>query len=249
VKMMLEDSSITFDELVGYKLSTRLEFADRMLDDLFTAVDHYGSQKAKEARAVLEEWDREANTDSRGTLLFYLWASRFNINDPANYSVKWNREHPDTTPDGFSDPLRAVQLLEATVDEMQARFGRLDVPWGDFYRLRQNGRDFPANGATEGLGVFRVAHSYDSRDGKQMYVGSGDSWVGIIEFGENIKANVLLSYGNATQNNSPHNGDQLELFSKKELREAWFTPEQVKKHTVRTEVFTQKGVEEYLHKR
>ncbi len=186
---MLEDSSITFDELVGYKLSTRLEFADRMLDDLFTAVDHYGSQKAKEARAVLEEWDREANTDSRGTLLFYLWASRFNINDPANYSVKWNREHPDTIPDGFSDPLRAVQLLEATVDEMQARFGRLDVPWGDFYRLRQNGRDFPAN------------------------------------------------------------GDQLELFSKKELREAWFTPEQVKKHTVRTEVFTQKGVEEYLHKR
>ncbi len=240
-RMMLEDSSVTFDELIGYKLSTRMEFADRILDDLFVAIAHSGSQKAKEAGAVLEKWDREANADSKGTLLFYLWALKFNVDNPANYVVKWDTEHPDTTPDGISDPARAVQLLEATVDEMKANFGRLDVPWGDFYRLRQNGKDLPANGATGELGVFRVAHSYDSPNGKQMYVGSGDSWVGIIEFGDSVRAKVLLSYGNATQKGSPHNGDQLELFSRKELRDAWFTPEQVKANATRTEILTKGG--------
>ncbi len=248
IRMMMEDSSITFDELVDYKLSTRSELADRILDDLFAAIDKSNSPKAKEARAVLEKWDRQADADSKGTLLFYLWASKFNIGDPSNYTVKWSMEHPNTTPDGISDPAKAVRLLEATVDEMKTRFGRLDVPWGDFYRLRQNGKDLPANGAFESLGVFRVASSYDSKDAAQMHVGSGDSWVGVIEFGENVKAKVLLSYGNATQKDSPHNGDQLELFSKKELRDAWFTPEQVKAHTKKLEVLTEEGFREAVKK-
>jgi len=53
----------------------------------------------------------------------------------------------------------------------------------------------------------------------------------VIEFGEAVKANVLLSYGNSTQADSPHNGDQLELFSKKKLRDAWFTAEDVEANT------------------
>ena len=240
IRMMLEDSSITFDELIDYKHSTRLEVADRILDDLFVAIDNSGSQKAKEAKSVLEKWDREANADSRGTLLFYLWASKFNVRDNSNYVVQWNIENPNTTPDGIAEPKKAVQLLEAAVDEMKSNFGSLEVPWGDFYRLRQNGKDLPANGAPEWLGIFRVAGTYDGKS-KQMHVGSGDSWVGVIEFGDQVKAKVLLSYGNSTQKNSPHNGDQLELFSKKELRDAWFTPEQVKANTKRTEAITNKG--------
>ncbi len=30
-----------------------------------------------------------------------------------------------------------------------------------------------------------------------------------------------MSYGNSSQPGSPHNGDQLELFSKKEMRPVW----------------------------
>ena len=45
-RMIIEDNSITFDELVDFKLSTRVEFADRILDDLFKAIDVFGSKKA-----------------------------------------------------------------------------------------------------------------------------------------------------------------------------------------------------------
>lgn len=65
--------------------------------------------------------------------------------------------------------------------------------------------------------------------------GGGDSWVGVIEFGEHVHAKVLLSYGNATQDNSPHNGDQLFLFSKKQLRDAWFYKKDVDAHAKKTE--------------
>jgi acyl-homoserine-lactone acylase len=236
-RMLMEDESITFDELVEYKHSTRLEFADRILDDLFAAVDSSESEIAKEAKLVLENWDRNADANSRGTLLFYRWARKFNPRSNSNYTEKWSIDKPNTTPDGIADPARAVQLLEQTAAEIIDKFGNLDMAWGDYFRINYNGKNLPANGIAGSMGVFRVAWPGGSDD-DHMYVGGGDSWVGVIEFGDEIKAKVLLSYGNATQKDSPHNGDQLELFSKKELRDAWFTKAQVEANTVRIEAIT-----------
>jgi acyl-homoserine-lactone acylase len=242
-RMMIEDSSITFEELVGYKLSTRLEFADRILDDLFAAVDNFDSEKAKEAKQVLENWDRNANADSKGMVLFYNWARKFQPWNESNYSEKWTLEKPNTTPDGISEPARAVQLLETATNEIESKFGRLDVPWGDYYRINYNGKNLPANGVDGSMGVFRVA--WPGRgDADHMYVGGGDGWVGVIEFGDKVRAKVLLSYGNATQKDSPHNGDQLDLFSKKQMRDAWFSQEDVKAHTIKTVVMTENGFKE-----
>ncbi|MBD0777388.1 acylase [Maribacter sp. ANRC-HE7] len=242
-RMLMEDESITFDELVDYKLSTRLEFADRILDDLFLAVEASGSEKAKEAKIVLENWDREADADSKGMLLFYNWAKKFNVRKKSNYTEPWSMDKPNTTPDGLADQNVAVQLLAEAALEVESKFGRLDIPWGDYYRIHYNGKDLPANGIDGSMGVFRVAWP-EGNDENNMFVGGGDSWVGIIEFGEAVKAKVLLSYGNATQKDSPHNGDQLELFSKKEMRDAWFTKEAVKAHTTKMEVRTENGFDE-----
>ena len=149
-------------------------------------------------------------------------------------------EKPHTTPDGISDPERAVKALELAVTDIETKFGSLDTAWGDYYRIKYNGKDLPANGMDGSLGIFRVAWPGDADD-SHMYVGGGDSWVGVIEFADQVKARVLLSYGNATQKDSPHNGDQLELFSKKELRDAWFTSDDVKSNTKVLEVLTENG--------
>ena len=232
--MLIEDESITFDELVDYKHSTRLEFADRILDDLFVAIDASNSTKAKEAKVVLENWDRKADAESKGMLLFYNWANKFSVNRDANYVEPWSLDMPNTTPDGLANPEFAVELLEQAAIEIEDKFGSLDTPWGDFYRIDYNGYKFPANGVDGSMGVFRVAWPGNS-DENHIYVGGGDSWVGVIEFGEKVRAKVLLSYGNSTQIHSPHSGDQLELFSKKELRDAWFTSAEVDENTVKVE--------------
>ena len=241
-RMLLEDESITFEELMDYKHSTRLEFADRILDDLFTAIDASDSEKAKQAKAVLENWDRAADADSKGTLLFYQWARKFNLRNDANFTEPWSIDQPNTTPDGLANPEQAVQLLEQAATEIETKFGSLDTPWGDYYRINYNGKNLPANGMDGALGIFRVAWP-GGTDENHMFVGGGDSWVGVIEFGEKVKAKVLLSYGNSTEKDSPHNGDQLELFAKKELRDAWFTKEEVEAHTEKLEILTENGFE------
>ncbi|MBT4318016.1 MAG: acylase [Candidatus Marinimicrobia bacterium] len=234
-KMLIDDPSITFDELVSYKLSTKVEFADRILDDLFLAIDDFGSANSKKAKKLLQKWDRKADVNSIGMLLFYHWSKKFSVDDNSTYTKPWNINDPVNTPDGLSDPQKAVKLLDESVIEIEEKFGKLDVKWGDYYRIKYNGIDLPANGIDGRLGVFRVAWPGRSTD-KNMYVGGGDSWVSVIEFGQKIRAKALLSYGNSTQKDSPNNGDQLELFSKKELRDIWFYETELISNIVKVEI-------------
>ncbi|GAB4407077.1 MAG: acylase [Microscillaceae bacterium] len=234
VKMVQEDPSISFEELIDYKHSTRMEMADRLLDDLFLAIEAHGGEAAREAKAVLEKWDRQANAESRGAWLFYVWANRFKPWLASNYAQKWSLEQALSTPDGLANPKEAVTLLEQVVQTFKEKQWPLDVAWGERYRIRFFNKDLPGNGVDGGLGVFRVAWGQSHAEGTDIT--GGDSWVGVIAFGEKIQARVLLSYGNTSQPDSPHYGDQLELFSKKELREAWFYRNQVEKHRQKTEV-------------
>ncbi len=243
VEMVDSDESITFEELVDYKLSTKMGLADRILDDLFAAIDQYGGELAKEAKQVLEDWDREANADSKGAWLFFQWARALNPWDGSNYAQPWQLEKARTTPDGLARPEEAVKLLETVAQKFKKAYGKLDVAWGEKYRIRYNNLDLPGNGADGGMGVFRVAWQ-GGRDEDQIIIGGGDSWVSIIEFGDRVKAKVLLSYGNSTQKGSPHYGDQLELFSKKEMRDAWFYREDIEQHLEKTEVWVDGSFQE-----
>jgi len=241
IQMLMEDNSISFEELEKYKLSTHMGLADRILDDLFAAVDQYGTPLSKQAKDVLQRWDRTADDASVGGPLFALWASRMNFWNNSAFKTKWDETgDPLHTPDGLSDPKAAVQNLDSAATQLQAVFGKLDIPWGQAFRLHRDKFDLPGNGADGELGVFRVVWSRPQAD-KKYYAGGGDSWVGLIDFGPKPKARVLLSYGNSTQEGDPHNGDQLKLFSEKKMRDAYFDPAEVSKHTTLTEVRSGSG--------
>lgn len=235
IRMLFEDSSVTFDELVEYKLSTRMEMADRLLDDLYHAVDAHGDDVAKQAKLVLQAWDRHANADSQGAVLFAAWAQKLSPRDPRVFQKPYSAKSLLQTPDGFSQPAEAAKKLSEAATEVQARWGSIDVPWGEVVRLRIGQYDLPANGADGSLGVFRVASPVPDKDGKQK-IRSGDSWVSVIEFGKKVRAKVLLSYGNATQPDSPHYGDQLKLFSENKLRDARYYRDDVERHVKTREV-------------
>ena len=49
----------------------------------------------------------------------------------------------------------------------------------------------------------------------------------LVEFGDEPKMKVLMSYGNSSQPGSPHRIDQLPYLSRKELRTAWRTRKDV----------------------
>jgi acyl-homoserine-lactone acylase len=220
---MIEDDSITFDELVAYKLSTRMELADRILDDLIAAARAHAGELARRAADVLEAWDRSADAESRGAVLFAAWARAWTEATRGNgYATGWSEALPRTTPDGLADPAAAAGTLEAVAAQVQSKYGTLEVPWGVVYRIIAPGVDLPANGGPDELGIFRTT-AYQPTDGNRFRAVGGDSYQAIIELADPVRANVLLSYGNASQPGSPHRGDQLPLYARKEFRTAWRT--------------------------
>ncbi len=236
VTMMEGDKSITFEELIDYKTNTRIEMADRLLDDLNDAVDKFGSEKSRRAMTVLNAWDREANGDSKGMAVFYAWAHTLGPWNTKIYKKQWSLDDAWHTPDGLSSPEMAVKALEGVVDKFDASGAPLDLPWGAQYRIKYGPKDLPGNGADGSVGIFRVAWSGGLQDDGKYYIQGGDSWQSVIEFGDRIRAKVLMSYGNSTQKGSPNYGDQLELFSKKEMRDCLFYKEDVLKNVARKEV-------------
>ena len=224
-KMLLEDEKISFAELMQYKHSTQVELAERLLDDLIP-VARQGSAQARRAAEVLATWDRKVDADSRGAVLFAFWKQAMDAGEL--FAKPWSEDAPLTTPDRLANPAEAVRVLEATATKVEVTYGTLDVAWGEVFRLPGEA-NLPANGADGALGVFRSVWFAPGKDDRFQAV-AGDSFVAAIEFSNPVKAMALNSYGNATQPGSPHVGDQLQLFARKELRPVWRSRSEIEAH-------------------
>jgi acyl-homoserine-lactone acylase len=130
------------------------------------------------------------------------------------------------TPSGLADPALAVRVLEEAAEAVRERYGSLEVPFGDVYRVRRDDLDLPGNGMSGPAGVFRAAGYGPAGDGK-FQIGGGDSFVLAVEFGNPISAMAVTGYGNASQPGSRHRTDQLQLFSEKRMRPVWRTREEI----------------------
>lgn len=79
----------------------------------------------------------------------------------------------------------------------------------------------PSSGGYDLLGSFRaLIYTYRPGAVPPFYAVSGDSYIAAVDFSSPMRVKVLLTYGNASQPDSPHNGDQLMLYAKDQLRSA-----------------------------
>ena len=234
LRMLQQDRKIDFESLSRYKHSTRMEMADRILDELTSAVGPRSGKLARQAAQVLEEWDRRTEAGSRGAVLFAEWVRTLGA---GMFATPWQETEPLATPKGLANPVAAVAALERAARNTIDRFGSVDVPWGEVYRLRIGERDLPASGGPSRLGVFRSLEFAPEKDGRFRAL-FGDSFVALVEFSQPVRAKALLSYGNASQSNSPHRGDQLALFARKQLRPVWRTRKEIEAHLESREVLS-----------
>jgi acyl-homoserine-lactone acylase len=221
--MLTEDNSITYDELVAYKHSTRMEAADAILPELLQAAQKSTDPAVGRAAKVLAAWDRHTDATSRGGVLFQVFVDRYfgtSETFESKLRVKYDPAKPLESGYGLNDPAGAVQALGLAAADCISLFGALDVPWGDVFRYERGKLDVAANGGHGRMGVFRTMQ-FGRRKGNKFYGTHGETFVCAIEFGAPQKANCLLGYGNASQAGSPHIEDQLPLLAAKKLHPVW----------------------------
>ncbi|MGF1478194.1 MAG: acylase [Cyanophyceae cyanobacterium] len=231
--LKLLQSTLSFEEMIAKKFSSRLELADRLLDELIPAARLQANSLGLAAAEVLDSWDRQTNAESEGAVLFALWS--LSLESTTLFATPWSSEAPLTTPDGIADLAGAVTALEQVAAQVQSLYGSLDVTWGEVVRLRYEGRDLPASGGPGQLGSFRVLEPVPAAEGFRVV--AGDTYIAAIEFADPVRASALTAYGNATQPDSAHVGDQLPLYARGELRPVWRTRSEIEAHLEARQAF------------
>ena len=226
--------AMTLEDVVELKHSLRMLLAERVKEDLIAAVrDANPDEEVSAAIDLIERWDNTAAIESRGGVLFKMWARmyRSEVESEQEYRVAWDPEQPATTPAGLGAPEAAATAFALAVEATRERFGAWDVPWGEAHRIRAGEIDLPVGGCTGELGCFRVLGYRDTEDGK-FSVRRGDGWVIAVEFGDPPRAYSVLVYGESPDPDSPYFYDQAELFSRNEMKRVAFTEEEIESQTV-----------------
>ena len=141
-------------------------------------------------------------------------------------------------------PEQLVQALAAASDKLASDFGSWKTPWGDINRYQRLTGDIvqPFNDAGPSIPVgFSSARwgslaSFGARTykgTKKMYGTSGNSFVAVVEFGDQVKARAVTAGGQSGDPKSPHFADQAVRYSTGDLREVYFYRPQVEAHKER----------------
>jgi acyl-homoserine-lactone acylase len=219
---------MTFEDVKKGKLSTRVETADQFVDEIVATAKARGTPLAKRAADVLAKWDRQAEVESDGMLLFYkfMTAAGQNFRDIGGFKLPTDDKRPLETPRGFKDPAKAMKVLDEVAAAIEKEYGSLVVKWGDVLRFRRGNADVPGNGAPSQLGAIRTIGVSPFKDGK-VEATSGDTFYAVIEYSVPQRAEALLNYGNWSKKGSKHIEDQLPLASRKEMRPVWRTKAEI----------------------
>lgn len=230
VLSLAEHRQLAFEDFEALKRSTRALAADRLLPELLALADGSTDPDVRAAAAVLQRWDRQFDSDSRGALLFEEWARLFagdyKYVSQAGYAVPWSLDAPLATPRGLRDPALSLRQLAQAAQSTRRLYGAIDRPYGEVSRFRIGEVDLPGRGGFGNLGVFDVITWNPPEQGIRLPQ-HGESWVALVEFSTPLRARGLLSYGNATQRGTRHSSDQLPLLSKGEFRTLWTTRSEV----------------------
>jgi acyl-homoserine-lactone acylase len=248
---------MSFEELIAAKHSTHSLAADQLLNDLLSIALTNSDPFVHQAAAIWHQWDRQFLAESRGARLFSLWfgkwveatiakAIRANPNyvftpdqllGDLFYSQPFDSSKPLTTPYGLADKPLALNALREAITQLFAETGKLDIAWGEVARLRRDGIDLPGNGADTDLGVFREIVYEPDVDGK-LKSSYGDSFIAVIEFSKPVRAQVMMTYGNATQCPFLETYNPLDLAAKQQLRPAWRNRNEIENNMKLREILT-----------
>ena len=204
--------------------------------------------KTADAVAVLKDWDYRWSAASvpQSVAIFYgeeLWRRSEAIVGRGNAAIYDHLRSKAT-------PQQRLESLAAAIDKLTADFGKWQMPWGEINRFQRNDGAIDqifddskpstpvmfASARWGSLASFgRAAASDRARypAAKKWYGVSGNSFVAVVEFGDQVKAKAVTAGGLNSVPGSKHFVDQADRYATGNLRDVYFYREQLKGHTER----------------
>jgi acyl-homoserine-lactone acylase len=199
-----------------------------------------GDATLAQACAVLAAWDRHADLDSRGAVLFReFWTAASQI--PNKWEVPLDPADPVHTPNGVATA--ALPAMFAALKNAALLLQSLNIPLdgklGDYQGETRNGVRTPLHGGvgdSDGsYNSLRMSTGLTATGYNNVYWGTG--YVQTVTFDDaGPVAQAMLVYGQSTDPKSPYYADQLGPYARKEWPMLPFSEASIKADPNRTSI-------------
>lgn len=244
LRLLNKPNKYDLDGVIAMGYDTYLPAFEVLLPALIKAYEQLPAENPlkaslKEPIAELKNWDYYSSTTSIAATLAMEWAPRVN-REIQNVYINQGEQDQVTKTIEFAKTAKAetlLQPLKTTIDDLNKRFGKWQMPWGEVNRFQRLTGAMnekyddaaPSFPVAFGSALWGQLPSYRSNqfNTNKRYGYSGNSFVCVVEFGTKVKAKSILAGGNSGNPNSKHFNDQAEMFSKGVFKDVLFYKEDV----------------------
>ena len=247
IKVLDGKKGFTLDSLIAAAYDSYLPEFQLLIPRLLKAYDQTPGNPLKPKFAdqikALRGWDYRWSAASVPTSLAVYWGDDL-----------WQRVTPEARKAGVSTyeymekrstPQQLLDSLTAASDKLAADFGKWNTPWGDINRFQRLTSDIvqtfddskPSTPVAFTSARWGSLASFGARTypgTKKIYGTSGNSFVAVVEFGDQVTAKAVTAGGLNSDPKSPHFNDQAERYGTGNLRDVYFYRPQVESHAKRT---------------
>ena len=160
----------------------------------------------------VQNWDRKATANSLGAGTYLMLYHKL-------------RPYYDQLPDPKIIPTATlVKAFKEVKSHMLKHFGTTEVALGDYQKLVRGKKELPVFGMND---VVTAISSVPYKEGKVKVV-AGESYIELVKFTPNgPEIESVISYGSSDHPDSPHYGDQMELYTQFKTKKMTFDKETI----------------------
>jgi acyl-homoserine-lactone acylase len=240
VRVLSGVSDLTLDGLIALAYDPELPGFEKIIPGLVAAYDGLETRPAKlnEAIDVLRDWDLRVSTDSVAMTLahFYGLALYEKGQLPTELANASFIEKIAALSDIAAEEQLAI--FSETLESLTRDFGKWAVRWGEANRYQRLNGDIqqpfdddapslPIGMASGNWGALASFKAKRYGDTKRIYGTAGNSFVAVVEFGDEVRAKSLLAGGQSGDPDSPHFDDQTTRYANREFKDVAFYREDV----------------------
>ena len=226
-------TDFTLQSLIDAAFDSYLTGFEELIPALVRAYDQADASNPLKAEladqvSILRDWDLRWSVESIATSLAIFFGEETRRLDATEREV----------------PQQQLQALSVASAKLEADFGSWRTPWGDINRFQRLTGDIvqpfddagPSTPVGFPSGRWGSLASFGARaypQTKKWYGTSGNSFVAVVEFGDQVRAHAVTAGGLDSDPSSPHFNDQAELYAAGDLREVYYYRADVEGHMER----------------
>jgi acyl-homoserine lactone acylase PvdQ len=239
IELLDPDHHVTEEKAKAICMDVHDIKADMWKQALRDAIKSSGAEHMKNADfaaavAAILDWDGQYLPKSTATPVYKFW--RLKAGKALNLAPLGKKKPLDAATNA-----KLLDLLAETIADMQKRYGKWNIAWGELHKVGRGGVYFPVGGADYDSGDKEANFSEtlfdvrckDDPDHAGHFIANNGSMATILMFfyKDGVRSFTCTPWGASADPKSPHYMDQGEkLYSKRQMKPTWWAEADLMPH-------------------